>query len=106
MMNKLFNLAFKFSGLNWVWAKTDGYKAKGSAVIGILTCLLGLLNGLAPLIAAHDAAGIYSFVMALPANEYWLGMVASAYALGIAHKQDKSMAVIAGEAPAAAPPAQ
>lgn len=99
-MNKIINLAFRFSGFNWIWAKTDGYKAKGSAGIAMLTCLLGLLTGLAPLLAVHDAAGIYHFVMGLPANEYWLGLVASAYALGIAHKQEKALAAVT-PAPAA-----
>lgn len=98
-MNKIINLAFRFSGFNWIWAKTDGYKAKGSAVLGLLTSLLGLLNSLAPLLAAHDAAGIYQFVLALPHNEYWLGLIAAGYGLGIAHKQEKAMTAASSEAP-------
>lgn len=101
-MNRIINLAFKFSGFNWIWAKTDGYKAKGSAALGLLTCLVGLLSGLAPILSAHDAAGVYNFILALPTNQYWLGLIAAGYGLGIAHKQEKAAAI---EAAPVVPPA-
>lgn len=107
-MQTMINLAVKFSGLGWVWDKVDGYKTKGSAVIGILTALLGLSNELAPLLAHHDAGGLFNLLKHLPTDKAWLTLLASVGTLGIGHKLEKAAATDAtpDAAPAAAPSVQ
>lgn len=89
-MNSILNLILKFSGMGKLWAVLDGKKTYGAAAIGILTGLLGIATGLAPLLAAHDSIGVWHFIQALPANPSWLLLVASVGTLGIGHRLTKA----------------
>ena len=84
-MQTLINMAVKFSGLGWIWAKTDGWKAYIAAAIAILTGLSGVLQEAAPLIAAHDAGGLWARVKALSTHESWRILVDGLGILGIGH---------------------
>ena len=88
-MNSVINFVLKWTGMGKVWAAVDGYKTYGSATLGILTGLLGLVTGLAPILAAHDTAGLWHFIQGLPANPAWLLLGASVGGLGIGHKLNK-----------------
>lgn len=105
MLKKIINFIVNRSGMSSLWAALDGHKATGSAFVGVLTSMLGLINGIGPCLANHDVACTYSFIKDLPHNEYWLGLIASGYALGMAFKFKKTAALMAGEE-AAPPPAQ
>lgn len=89
-MEKIINLAVKFSGLGWIWEKTDGYKTYGSAAIGILTGVLGLSIEFGNAIAGHDAGAIFRLIQHLPADPSWLALVSALGLLGVGHKLEKS----------------
>ncbi len=88
-MNTLINLAVKFTGLGWVWDKTDGAKTYIAATVGILTGLAGLISELAAPVAAHNAGAIFAVLRALPHDPSWLALVAALGTLGIGHKLEK-----------------
>ncbi len=86
--------------LNNVWKALDGKKTYASAGLGILTSLAGLGVEFAPLLAAHNTAGLISLVQSLPTDPSWLALIASFGLLGLGHKADKAATA---SAPAAAP---
>ena len=93
-MNTIINLILKFSGAGRLWQAIDGYKSYGSASLGILTGLLGVLNGMVPYLTSHDLAGLWGFITRLPMNDSWLLLVASFGGLGVLHKWEKSKAAL------------
>lgn len=101
-MNTLINLAVKWSGFGWIWGKLDGYKLYGTGALAILTGLVEVFTQLAPILAAHDSAGLFSFVTHIAANDAWKTVLLGAGAIAAAHKADK-MTAAAAAAPSAAP---
>lgn len=100
-MNTLINLAVKFSGMGWIWEKTDGIKTYLAAAAAILTGLGGVLQALSPLLAAHDAGALFAFIKTLPHDQSWLMVVSGLGLLGVGHKLDKAADAPAPEAPKA-----
>ena len=96
-MGKLINLALKLTGIGKVWAALDGYKTYGSAAIGILTGLLGILLDIKPMLLAHDTGALYTYACALPSTRHWEILTLAVMGLGIGHKLDKQTVQIVGE---------
>lgn len=90
-MRTLINLFVRFSGAGWIWTKTDGYKTYIAATLAILSGLLGIGTELAPLIYAHDAAGLFVLVKHLPQDQAWLTLIGGLGALGLGHKAEKAV---------------
>lgn len=91
-MGTIANLFVKFSGLGWIWTALDGWKTYIAAAIAILTGLAGLLQELAPILAAHNAGGVLAFVQGLPKDQAWLTLVGGVGMLGLRHSVAKSAA--------------
>ena len=103
-MQTLINLAVKFSGMGWIWEKTDGIKTYIAAAAAILTGLGGVLQALSPLLAAHDAGALFAFVKSLPHDQSWLLVVSGLGLLGVGHGIKKAADAAAPTAPDAPKP--
>ena len=88
-MNTMINLAVRFSGLGWVWEKTDGAKTYIAAGIAILTGLSGVLSEVLPPLGAHDAGALLSVLKHLPQDSSWMMLVGGLGTLGLGHKASK-----------------
>ena len=88
-MNIVINLIAKLTGFNKIWALLDGKKTYAAAGLGILTSLAGLGVEIAPILAAHNTAGVLAFLQGLPHDPSWLSLVASFGLLGLGHKTQK-----------------
>lgn len=99
-MNAIINFFARISGAGKVWDFLDGKKAYGTGAVAILGALLGLSSELAPLLAAHDTAGLITFVTHVNSDPAYLALLAGFGVIAAAHKADK---VIAATAPAPAP---
>lgn len=73
-----------------LWKALDGKKTYAAAALGILTSAAGLGVELAPILAAHNTAGLLAFVQHLPTDPSWLSLVASFGLLGLGHKSEKA----------------
>lgn len=105
-MNKLLNLVLKYSGAGKVWNFLDGKKLYGTGALGVLGALLGLGTDIAPLLAAHDTIGLYTYITHLTSNPNWIVLLGGFATIAGAHKSDKNSAIAqAAEAPAEMPPA-
>ena len=89
-MNTLINLAAKWSGLGWVWEKTDGYKSKIAGTAAVLTGLGGVLMQVVPILSAHDFAALLNFAKGLPSDPSWAMLIGGLATFGIAHKVEKA----------------
>ncbi len=89
-MNTIIGWIANRAGLNKVWTFMDGKKTYAAAGLGILTSLAGLGAEAAPLLAAHNTAGLISLIQALPTDPSWLSLVASFGLLGLGHKTQKA----------------
>lgn len=103
MLNKVIEFVGKWSGLSALWKFTDGYKAKGTAIVAMLTGLAGLISQFIGL--PHDLGAYSAFFLGLLTNPNYIGLLGGAYGLGIAHKMDKTTAPVAPDA-AKAPDSQ
>lgn len=103
-MNTILGWIANTAGLNKIWALLDGKKTYAAAGLGILTSLAGLGVEVAPLLAAHNTAGLISLIQALPHDPSWLSLMASVGLLGLGHKADKAAAVADATASAPLPP--
>ncbi len=72
------------------WAFMDGKKTYAAAALGILTGLAGLGAELAPVLAAHNTAGVIALIQGLPHDPSWLSLVAAVGLLGLGHKAVKA----------------
>ncbi len=89
MKNWIINLvANKIAGP--AWKALDGKKTYAAAGLGILTSLAGLGVEFAPVLAAHNTAGLLVLVQNLPHDPSWLSLVASFGLLGLGHKAEKA----------------
>lgn len=98
-MNKIIAFILDHSGVSKVWDILDGKKTYATAALGILTSLAGLGVELAPILAAHNTAGLLVFAQALPHDASWLSLLAALGLLGLGHKAEKAAAVAVVEAP-------
>lgn len=89
-MNTIIGWVMNAVWLNKAWAALDGKKTYAAAGLGILTSLAGLGVEVAPLLAAHNTAGLIGLVQSLPHDPSWLSLVASFGLLGIGHSQAKA----------------
>lgn len=94
-MNTIINLIAQGFGVNKLWDMMDGKKTYAAAGLGILTSLLGLGTEVAPILAAHNTAGLIEFIKNLPQDVSWLSLIGSLGAIGIGHKIVKSANVTA-----------
>lgn len=92
-MNSLFNWIANLTVVGKVWTALDGKKTYASAGLGILTSLAGLGVEVAPLLAAHNTAGLIALIQGLPHDTAWLSLIASCGLLGLGHKAEKIAAV-------------
>jgi hypothetical protein len=81
-----------------VWNFLDGKKTAGAAVLAILSGLAGLGAEVAPLLAAHNTAGLLDLIKHSAGDPSIQMIVAGLGGLGLGHKLDKAAA-----APAEAP---
>lgn len=100
-MNKIIGWLADRGGFTKVWAALDGKKTYAAAALGIVTSLAGLGAQFAPVLAAHNTAGLLTLLQALPSDPSWLSLVASFGLLGLGHKAEKA-ANATGEDPAPA----
>lgn len=100
MPNWLINLVAKFSGVGKVWEFMDGKKAYGTGALAILGAALGLGTELAPLLAAHDAAGLFRFATRINSDPAYLALLGGFGIIAAAHKASKIEAAIAAPAKA------
>lgn len=98
-MNRLIGFFANLAGAGKVWAFLDGKKTYAVAALGILTALAGLGTEAAPILAAHDTAGLLTFLQHVPADPMWKLLLFSLGGLGIGHKLDKLTAATAAAAP-------
>ena len=89
-MNKIIDLVAKFSGFNWIWAKTDGLKTKSAGVAMMLTGLASLINELTTVIQTHSFGAVLTFIQLLPNDASWLTFLSGLGILGIGCKIDKA----------------
>ncbi len=92
MKNFLINLAAKIGGIGKLWSFLDGKKAYGTGALAILGALSGLGADLAPLLSAHDTAGLVTFVSNINSNPAWLALLGGFTVIAGAHKADKVIA--------------
>ncbi len=97
MKNWLINVAAKFSGAGKAWDFLDGKKAYGTGALAILGALVGLGSELAPLLASHNAAGLFNLATHINSDPSYLALLGGFAVIAAAHKADK---VIAASAPA------
>ncbi len=102
-MNTVIGWIADHAGLNKIWSALDGKKTYAAAGLGILTALAGLGAEFAPVLAAHNTAGLIGLVQQLPHDPAWLSLVAACGLLGLGHKADKAAATVAAPAPALPP---
>lgn len=98
-MNTIIGWIADHAGLNKAWAFMDGKKTYAAAGLGILTALAGLGAEFAPVLAAHNTAGLISLVQQLPHDPAWLSLVAACGLLGLGHKADKAAATATPQTP-------
>lgn len=86
-----------------IWDFLDGKKAYGTGAIAILGAAIGLGTEIGPLLAAHNTAGLISFITHVNSDPAYLALLAGFGVIAAAHKADKA----AAPAPVvpAAPPA-
>lgn len=96
-MDSIINFFARLSGAGKIWDFLDGKKAYGTGAIAILGALVGLGNELAPLLAAHNTAGLFAFVTHVNSDPAYLALLAGFGIIAAAHKADK---IIAKDAPA------
>lgn len=89
-MNTVIGWVANHIGLDKVWAFMDGKKTYAAAGLGILTSLAGLGVEFAPLLAAHNTAGIITLIQGLPSDTSWLSLVAALGLLGLGHANQKA----------------
>jgi len=90
MKDWIISFVMKYAGIDKIWAMLDGKKTYAAAGLGILTSLAGLGVEVAPLLAAHNTAGLITLVQGFPHDPSWLSLVASIGLLGIGHSQAKA----------------
>lgn len=90
MRDTLINLVAKFSGFNAVWSFLDGKKAYGTCALGVLTGAAALGAQVAPILAAHDTAGLVNFLSGLPTNPAFLLAWGSCGGVAAVHRLDKA----------------
>ena len=88
-MNWLLNIGARFAGIGKAWEWVDGKKTYGVAILGVLSALIGLGTEAAPILAAHDTAGLFAFIRRLPTDQSWLMLLVSLKAFGIRHAIEK-----------------
>ncbi len=107
MVQTLVNLAVKFSGLGWLWAKLDGLKTYVAAAMVFLpglaagiTAAVGILGELSPMLAAHNAGAVYAWAQHLATDPNWVALKAAWLTmggglaiLGLGHKLEKAVDV-------------
>jgi len=103
-METVINLLAKFSGFNAVWNFLDGKKAYGTCALGVLTGATALAAQAAPIMAAHNTAGLLTFLSGLATNPAALMIVGSCGAVAKLHRDDKKAANAELEKKAAAGP--
>lgn len=101
-MTALFNWIANRTLVKGFWKALDGKKTYAAAILGVCTSLAGLLNQLAPILSAHNTAGLLGFIQALPSNQSWLSLVASFGLLGLGHANQKAASAL--QTPAEPPP--
>lgn len=100
MKDWLLNLVAKVSGVGRLWDWLDGKKSYGTGALTILGGVLGVGTELAPLLAAHNTAGLVTWATHVNSDPAYLAILAGAAIIAGAHKAEK---VIAATAPAPAP---
>ena len=91
-MNWLINMAGKWSGLSFIWAKIDGFKTYLAASVSILSGCAGLLQEFLAVEGKHDFSAMLAFCKDIPQDNCWLMILAGCAAIGIKHGQDKVQA--------------
>lgn len=89
MKNWLINLAAKIGGIGKLWDFLDGKKAYATGGMAVLGALVGLGSELAPLLAAHDTAGIVAFATHVNSDPAYLALLAGFGVIAAAHKANK-----------------
>lgn len=89
-MNAIINFFAKWTGIGKIWDWLDGKKVYGTAILGILTALVGLGSEIAPILASHNFALLWTFVQGLAIDPNWLALLASFGLIGVGHKLDKA----------------
>lgn len=93
-MGTVLGLIAKFSGAGWIWEKIDGYKLYGTGALAILGALVGLGSELAPVLAAHNVAGLYTLITHINSDPAYLALLAGFATIAAAHRADKSAAPV------------
>lgn len=71
-METLVNMIARMTGVSAkLWSAVDGSKTYMVASLASLTAMLGLMEELRPILAAHDTGALYAFVCALPHDQAW-----------------------------------
>lgn len=78
-----------------VWAALDGKKLYGTGALAILGAAVGLGSELAPLLAAHNTAGLIAFVSHINSDPSYIALLAGLGTIGAAHKAQKIEAAAA-----------
>lgn len=91
-MGTIVNLFVKFSGLGWLWQAADGAKTYITATVAVLTGLLGLIQEIQPLLASHDAGGLFNLLKGLPHDQSWLTFIGGFGVIFLRHSIAKSTA--------------
>lgn len=98
-MNSIIGWVANIAFLNKVWAALDGKKTYLAAGLGILTSLAGLGVQVAPILGAHNTAGLLGWLQQLPSDPSWLSLMAAFGLLGLGHKAEKAAAAAESPAP-------
>jgi len=95
-MNWMINLIAKWSGLSWIWAKTDGIKGYITSAITILTGVIGLLNEFLTATGDHNFATLWAFLQNIIAHHdaNWGFILLGCAGIAAFHKAAKNAAAV------------
>lgn len=92
MKDFFINLAAKIGGIGKLWDFLDGKKAYGTGILAILGAAVGLGTEIAPLLAAHNTAGLFQFVTHINSDPAYIALLGGFGVIAAAHKADKVIA--------------